>query len=67
MRYIIESACRENNFTTIYYRFNLTDANKWSSFLRDTYDVDTTIYTEYDYAKAHPDYVRRVDDLYGNY
>lgn len=65
MRYIIESKYRD--YTTIYYRFNLDDANKWSTFLRDTYGVDTTIYTEYDYAKSHPDYVSRVDDLYGNY
>lgn len=58
MRYIIESKYRD--YTTIYYRFNFDDANKWSNFLRDVYNVDTMIYTEMEYAKSHPDYACRI-------
>lgn len=53
MRYIIESICPE--CITLYYRFNIKDANKWANFLRDEYNVDTEIYTENEYLKLHPE------------
>ena len=53
MRYIIESICPE--CTTLYYRFNIKDANKWATFLHNKYNVETTVYTEAEYMKLHPE------------
>ena len=58
MTYIIESICPSENLVTIYYRHNLSDANKWAQFLKDKYSVETEVYTEYDYMKLHPDRYR---------
>ena len=58
MTYIVESICPSENLVTIYYRNNLNDANKWAQFLKDEYNVETEIYTEYDYMKLHPDKFR---------
>ena len=55
MRYIIESICPEENLITLYYRFNIKDANKWAQFLHNKYSVDTEIYTEDEYMKLHPE------------
>ena len=55
MTYIVESVCPTNNLVTIYYRYNLDDANKWARFLKDKYSVETEIYTEYDYMRLHPE------------
>lgn len=55
MVYIVESIYSAENLITIYYRFNLEDANKWARFLKDNYQVDASVYTEYDYRKLHPE------------
>ena len=55
MTYIVESISPSENLVTIYYRNNLSDANKWAQFLKDEYHVETEIYTEYDYMKLHPE------------
>lgn len=55
MTYIVESIYSKEDLVTIYYRFNLEDANKWAQFLKDKYQVDTEVYTEYDYRKLHPE------------
>lgn len=55
MFYIVESIDHSNELTTIYYRANLKEANKWAQFLKDNYQVDTEVYTEYDYMKLHPE------------
>ena len=55
MVYIIESICPTNNLVTIYYRHDIVDACNWADFLVNKYQVDTEIYTEYDYMKLHPE------------
>lgn len=55
MFYIVESIDRANDLITVYYRANLKEANKWAQFLKDNYQVDTEVYTEYDYHKLHPE------------
>ena len=55
MTYIVESICPTENLVTIYYRNNLSDANKWAQFLKDEYSVETEVYAEHDYMKLHPD------------
>lgn len=58
MTYIIESICPTENLVTIYYRHDLSDANRWAQFLKDEYSVETEVYTEYDYTKLHPEHFR---------
>lgn len=55
MTYIIKSIYSAENLVTLYYRFNLEDAKRWAQFLKDNYQVDAEIYTEYDYRKLHPE------------
>ena len=55
MTYIIESIYAKENLITLYRRGSLEDAKRWAQFLKDKYQVDTEIYTEYDYIKLHPE------------
>lgn len=57
MSYIIESTYHDHNQVVIYRRNTLNEANKWSRFLQDNYNVDVEIYTDSAYNKLHPTYI----------
>ena len=55
MRYIVESVCPAENLVTIDYHENFSEARDWAQFLRDEYNIETEVYSEYDYMELHHD------------